>query len=79
MITVLRAHGLQFAIYKDDHAPPHVHVYGDGQAKILLVGESGMPQLARAGTMKKSDLRRAMKAVLQNRERLLMIWSEIHG
>jgi len=40
---VLRAYGLQFAIYADDHAPPHVHVYGTGQAKIGLVGANACP------------------------------------
>lgn len=77
MITVLRAHGLQFAVYVDDHEPPHV--YGDGQAKILLVGANGLPELLRTEGMKKGDLRKAMKAVLENRERLLGVWSDIHG
>jgi hypothetical protein len=43
MIAVQRAYGLQFAIYADDHAPPHVHVYGNGQAKIGLVGANACP------------------------------------
>jgi len=45
MITVLRAFGLSLAIYAHDHDPPHVHVIGDGRAKILLIGRGGEPEL----------------------------------
>ena len=34
MVTVLRAGGLRVVIFVDDHEPAHVHVFGDGQAKI---------------------------------------------
>jgi len=34
MVTVLRQFGLRFVIYTADHEPPHVHVYGDGEARI---------------------------------------------
>ncbi len=36
MVTVLRADGLRVVIYTNDHLPAHVHVYGDGEAKIGL-------------------------------------------
>ena len=55
MLTVLRASGLEFAIYVDDHPPPHVHVYGDGKAKIALVGRDGRPELLRASGFKGND------------------------
>jgi hypothetical protein len=29
----------------DDHEPAHVHVFGDGQAKINLLGNDGKPEL----------------------------------
>ncbi len=35
MVTVLRAHGLRVVIYANDHRPAHVHVFGDGEAKIV--------------------------------------------
>lgn len=36
MITVLRAAGLRFVIYLNDHEPAHLHVYGDGKPGSIL-------------------------------------------
>jgi len=45
MVTVFRACGLRVIIFVDDHMPAHVHVFGDGQAKINLSGAGGVPEL----------------------------------
>ncbi|PWG01323.1 DUF4160 domain-containing protein [Sphingosinicella humi] len=45
MVTVHREAGLRFIIFVDDHEPAHVHVIGDGTAKINLTGPSGEPEL----------------------------------
>jgi hypothetical protein len=79
MVTVHRAHGLSFVIFVDDHEPAHVHVFGDGQAKINLIGAEGVPTLEWVDGMKRSDVRRAMKIVVERREALLARWREIHG
>ena len=80
MITVLRAQGFQFAIYLADHEPPNVHVYGGGgRARIALGDGSNGPPLMNASSMKRSDIRKALRLVLDNQEKLLKIWSEIHG
>jgi hypothetical protein len=42
---VLRAEGLRVVIYANDHTPAHVHVFGDGEAKIDLAGSGGTPAL----------------------------------
>jgi hypothetical protein len=34
IVTVLRAEGLRVVIFVNDHQPAHVHVFGDGEAKI---------------------------------------------
>lgn len=47
MVTVLRAHGLRVVIFVDDHQPAHVHVFGDGQAKINLLGADCWVQTGR--------------------------------
>jgi Domain of unknown function (DUF4160) len=39
MVTLYRAYGLRVVIFVDDHEPAHVHVFGDGQAKINLIGD----------------------------------------
>jgi hypothetical protein len=76
MITVLRSGGLRFVIYLDDHEPAHVHVIGDGEAKINLVGE---PDLVWNRGLSRGDLRHAMQAIATHREALLGKWSDIHG
>jgi len=78
MVTVLRAHGLNIVIFVDDHEPAHVHVFGDGHAKVNLAGPSGPPQLVWAVDMKRSDVRRAMQVVTEHKETLLAKWSAIH-
>ena len=65
MVTIFRGSGLQVVIFVDDHEPAHVHVFGDGQAKINLLGPNGAPELIWADGMKRNDVRRA----LQKRDR----------
>ena len=79
MITVLRASGLTIVIYKDDHEPPHVHVLGDGEAKITLLGRTGRPEVVRTKRMRAADVRKSLAIVIQNRDLLLEWWREIHG
>ena len=79
MVTIHRASGLRVVIYVDDHEPAHVHVFGDGAAKIDLAGASGEPVLVRAVGMKRSEVRRAMALVREHRESFLARWREIHG
>lgn len=79
MVTIHRAHGLRVIIFTDDHAPAHVHVFGDGQARINLIGPDGFPALVWAEDMKANDLRRAMQVVRDQQELFLARWREIHG
>jgi hypothetical protein len=37
MVTVSRQYGMRFVIYTADHEPPHVHVVGDGEARIDIL------------------------------------------
>ena len=62
MVTIHRAFGLRVVIFVDDHEPAHVHVFGDGEAKINLVGPGGEPDLVWAIGMKRSEVRRAMRS-----------------
>ncbi|NBZ88991.1 DUF4160 domain-containing protein [Stagnihabitans tardus] len=79
MVTIYRANGLRVIIFTDDHEPAHVHVFGDGQAKIDLISPSGAPSLVWAEGMKANDLRRAMQMVRDQQEEFLAKWREIHG
>lgn len=78
MVTVHRAHGLRVVIFVNDHEPAHVHVFGDGEAKINLLGAEGVPELVSAVGMTRADLRRAMRLVKEEQVALLERWSEIH-
>jgi hypothetical protein len=79
MIVVHRAGGFRFVIYTSDHEPAHVHVIGDGHAKINLVGPDGAPELVFSVGIKKSDMRRLLAEAAEHREELLERWERIHG
>jgi Domain of unknown function (DUF4160) len=79
MVTVLRAHGLRVVIFANDHQPAHVHVLGDGEAKINLLGAGGVPELVWAESMSRGEIRRAMRIVSEQQAVLLARWEEIHG
>lgn len=79
MVTIHRAHGLRIVIFVDDHEPAHVHVFGDGQAKINLTGPDGEPELVWAEGMKRNDVRRAMQLVAEQQAAFLAQWRDIHG
>ena len=57
MVTVLRAEGLRVVIFVNDHQPAHVHVFGDGEAKINLTGAGGTPELIWADRMTRGEVR----------------------
>jgi len=78
MVTVLRAHGLRVVIFTNDHQPAHVHVFGDGAAKINIAGPDGTPELVWANNMRGGDVRRAMRLVTEHQVSLLARWSELH-
>lgn len=79
MVTIYRAHGLRVLIFRDDHEPANVHVFGDGQAKINLAGPQGAPALVWAVSMKRSEVRRAMQLVTDQQAAFLVRWRETHG
>ena len=76
---MLRALGLRVVIYVNDHDPAHVHVLGDGEAKINLLGAGGSPELIWADGMSRGEVRRALRIVTDEQTALLARWEEIHG
>jgi hypothetical protein len=79
MVTVFRGDGLRVVIFANDHAPAHVHVFGDGEAKINLRGPGGAPELVWADRMTRAETRRAMRVVVAQQAALLARWEELHG
>lgn len=68
MPTVLREGSLRVMIYTDDHLPPHVHVFVDGEAEVV--------RIVRAD---RRESRRALDIVREKRDYLLGRWRGIHG
>ena len=79
MVTIFRKSGLRFVIFVDDHAPPHVHVFGDGIAKIELGTNKDEVRVLDAERMKAGDVRKAKRIVAERRDELMMKWEELHG
>jgi hypothetical protein len=79
MVTVFRAHGLRIVIFINDHQPAHVHILGDGEAKINLLGPDGAPDLVWVEGMSRGEVRRAMRLVNEQQALLLARWEDIHG
>ena len=79
MVTIFRESGLRFVIFIDDHAPPHVHVFGDGIAKIELGANKDEVRVIDAERMKTGAVRKAKRIVSERRDELMMKWEAFHG
>ena len=77
MPTILRVHGMRFVIYVEDHRPAHVHVIGNGTAKIAF--EKATASLEYNRGMSKRDINRALDVVERNRALFTTAWNDIHG
>jgi len=75
MITLLRAAGMRFVIYTDDHEPAHLHVYGDGEARINILTATVISNRG----MSKRDLSRALLIVREHQDLFLNKWHDLHG
>jgi Domain of unknown function (DUF4160) len=79
MVTIFRESGLKFVIFVDDHAPPHVHVFGDGIAKIELGTKRDEVRVVDTEEMKTGVIRKAKRIVAKHWDELQMKWEEFHG
>lgn len=75
MPTVWPEGNLRVVIYTDDHPPPHVHVFGDGETRIALTE----PDVVRVVGADRRESRRALEIVRERRDYLLERWNGIHG
>ena len=79
MVTIHRAFGFRFMIFSNDHAPPHIHVFGrGGEAKISFIGvdETAVDWVVGIG---RQDMRRILAEVSEHRERMIAEWEQLHG
>ncbi|MEL6579066.1 MAG: DUF4160 domain-containing protein [Cyanobacteria bacterium J06621_12] len=80
MATVLRIDGYIVRIWSNDHLPRHVHVFkGSGECIINLIGEGNNPELREFYNMKRKDVAKAVRIVVNNQEKLISAWIKIHG
>lgn len=79
MVTVHREGGFRFVIFTDDHEPAHVHVTGQGKAKIIIAGSDGRPEVGYNDGLKAGDLRRVLRIVADRQAMLMERWNEHHG
>ena len=79
MVTIHRAYGLRFVIYLNDHDPEHIHVFGDGEAKIDIVETDGQPSILHVIGMKASDRRKTLDVIKENQEWFLSEWNRLQG
>jgi hypothetical protein len=79
MVTIFRDSGLRFVIFMVDHEPPHVHVFGDGMAKIELGSSDDAVRVVDTERMKTGDIRKAKRVVMERRDELMAKWEELHG
>jgi hypothetical protein len=79
MLVVLRSGSLKIIIFRDDHEPAHVHIKGDGDAKINLFGLDGLPELVWSRGMNRAERRRAIQVVRTEQLYLFEEWRRIHG
>lgn len=75
MVTVHREGGMRFVIYLDDHDPAHVHLYGDGEARIDIV----TLRILSIRGMNRRDAARPLAITTEHRDLFLQRWTEIHG
>ncbi len=79
MVTVHRAHGFQFTIFANDHAPPHIHVFGQGgEAKIDLL-PGGDVVVTWTNGIARADLRRILAEARDQHKMLSRAWERMHG
>jgi hypothetical protein len=78
MVTVHRAFGFRFVIFVNDHAPPHVHVFGHGGEAKMELAECSV-SVKWVNGIGHGELRRIVAEGHERRTMLLNAWKSIHG
>ena len=75
MPTIVRQDGFDVMIHTDDHAPPHVHCYGENA--VVVIELDSLRVRRRKGSDR--DVRVARAVVEQHQALLQQAWRQIHG
>lgn len=76
MPTVHREGGLRFTIFTDDHPPAHIHVRGQGSAKIAIFPTV---EVVWNRGLSVTDIKSALLIVRREQAKLLEAWRRYHG
>jgi hypothetical protein len=85
MPTIKKQDGFEVVINtRDEHLPPHVHVWNaDGEVIINLGNSRTAPSQHEVNGMAKKDVKKALEIVTDNQRVFLKewwrIWRQIHG
>lgn len=85
MPTIKRIDGFEVIINtRDEHLPPHVHVWKAGAEVIINIGNRDTaPSIEEVNEMSRKDAYRALEIVKDNQRVFLrrwwQIWRTIHG
>jgi hypothetical protein len=79
MVTAHRAFGFRFVVFPNDHAPPHVHVFGHGGEAKIGLSSDGVAQLVWSHRVSRADLRRVVAEATAHHAALLEAWRMVHG
>jgi len=84
LVTTVRAGGVRFKIYPQDHEPRHAHgLYGGIEVIVDLLAD-GTVRLTRRkdavqpGNAKRSDVRKILNAAAEHFEAIADAWEEMH-
>jgi hypothetical protein len=81
-MSTVRAGGVRFRLYPQDHEPRHAHgIIGRGQVIVALRGD-GTVTLARrpdaAVAVTKSEVHKVLRAAAEHFEALVNAWDRMH-
>lgn len=79
MVTVHRAFGFRFVIFANDHAPPHVHMFGNGGEAKMELADDGTVSVTWSVGISRADLRRLMTEARARHRALFAAWKKLHG
>ena len=73
MPTVFKYEGYRFYFYSNEHLPKHIHVEnGDGYARVVLE----TLEVTDSYKLKSKELKKVIKLVQENREKIEGAWHE---
>jgi hypothetical protein len=79
LATLFRIGGYRIVVYSNDHRPPHVHVVGEGHARLELGKTADDVRLTEQDGVSPRDLRRIVREIIARHSECLAGWRKYHG